>query len=204
MQRALSTGEFKDHRVEADQRLAAVVESSQDAILSADREGVITAWSRGAERLFGYTQREAIGQPVGLMYPPGYAGEDKELVRRVMAGERIESHVTERMHKDGSVLNVSLSISPIYARSGRRARPVLRAATEALSRFPGPALIVWASEDRVMPPAHANRMAALLPDSHLVEIPDAYTLLTIDQPGAVAAALRSFLAREPDLASPAR
>ena len=92
-----------------------------------------------------------------------------------------------------------------YARSGRRARPVLRAATEALSRFPGPALLVWASEDRVMPPAHARRMAALLPDSQLVEIPDAYTLLTIDQPGAVAAALRAFLAREPnDLASPAR
>jgi pimeloyl-ACP methyl ester carboxylesterase len=92
-----------------------------------------------------------------------------------------------------------------YARSGRRARPVLRAATEALSRFPGPALLVWASEDRVMPPAHARRMAALLPDSQLVEIPDAYTLLTIDQPRAVAAALRAFLAREPnDLASPAR
>ena len=104
VRRAPSTGEFKDHRVEADQRLAAAVGSSQDAILSADREGVITAWSGGAERLFGYTQREAIGQPVSLMYPPAYRGEDRELVRRVMAGEHIESHVTERMHKDGSVL----------------------------------------------------------------------------------------------------
>jgi pimeloyl-ACP methyl ester carboxylesterase len=55
-----------------------------------------------------------------------------------------------------------------YARSGRRARPVLRAATDALSRFAGPSLIVWASEDRVMPPAHAHRMAALLRDSRLV------------------------------------
>jgi diguanylate cyclase (GGDEF)-like protein/PAS domain S-box-containing protein len=114
----ISTGKFKDRRVEADQRLAAVVESSQDAILSADREGVITAWSGGAERLFGYTQREAIGQPVSLMYPPAYRGEDRELVRRVMAGEHIESHVTERMHKDGSVLNVSLSISPTYGPDG--------------------------------------------------------------------------------------
>ncbi len=91
-----------------------------------------------------------------------------------------------------------------YARSGRRARPVLRAATEALSRFAGPALIVWASEDRVMPPAHARRLAALLPDSKLVEIHDAYTLLTIDQPAAVAAALDPFLAGEPNhLAEPA-
>ncbi len=81
-----------------------------------------------------------------------------------------------------------------YARTGRQARPVLRASTEALSRFPGPALIVWASEDRVMPLAHAHRLAALLPDSRLVEIPDAYTLLTIDQPAAVAGALHAFLA----------
>jgi pimeloyl-ACP methyl ester carboxylesterase len=84
-----------------------------------------------------------------------------------------------------------------YARSGRRARSVLSAATEALSRFTGPALILWASEDRVMPPAHAHRMAELLPDSHLVEIDDAYTLLTIDQPATVAAELRAFLTRQP-------
>jgi pimeloyl-ACP methyl ester carboxylesterase len=84
-----------------------------------------------------------------------------------------------------------------YARSGRRARPILRAATEALSDFTGPALIVWAIEDRVMPPAHARRLAGLLRDSDLVEVPDAYTLLTIDQPAAVAAALNTFLAREP-------
>lgn len=84
-----------------------------------------------------------------------------------------------------------------YARGGRRARPVMLAATEALSRFEAPALILWASEDRVMPPAHAGQLAELLPDSQLVEIPDAYTLLTIDQPARVAAELRTFLAREP-------
>jgi pimeloyl-ACP methyl ester carboxylesterase len=92
-----------------------------------------------------------------------------------------------------------------YTRSGRKARPILRAATEALSRFTGPALILWASEDRVMPPAHARRMAELLPDSHLVEIPDAYTLLTIDQPATVAAELNTFMtSHRNDLASPAR
>jgi pimeloyl-ACP methyl ester carboxylesterase len=88
-----------------------------------------------------------------------------------------------------------------YARSGRQARPVLRAATEALGRFRGPSLIVWASEDRVMPPAHAHRLAALLPDSRLVEIPDAYTLLTIDQPAAVADAIHAFLTRQPELSN---
>ena len=84
-----------------------------------------------------------------------------------------------------------------YARSGRRSRPTLRAATGALSRFPRPALIVWASEDRMMPLEHAHGMAALLSDSDLIEISDAYTLLTIDQPAMVAADLRAFLAREP-------
>ncbi len=89
-----------------------------------------------------------------------------------------------------------------YTRSGRAARPLLRAATEALSRFAGPALILWASEDRVMPPEHAQRIAALLPDCRLVLVPDAYTLLSIDQPAAVAAELGAFLLREPQPSSP--
>ena len=80
-----------------------------------------------------------------------------------------------------------------YSRSGRRARPVLLKSTEALSRFTGPALIRWAAEDRVMPPAHARRMAELLPDGRLVEVRDAYTLLTIDQPAVVARELRAFM-----------
>jgi PAS domain S-box-containing protein len=119
VRRAPSTGEFKDHRVEADQRLAAAVGSSQDAILSADREGVITAWSRGAERMFGYTEPEAIGQPVGLLIPPSHRGEDGGILRHVLAGERVENYETERVCQDGSILNVSLSVSPIYGPDGR-------------------------------------------------------------------------------------
>ncbi len=80
-----------------------------------------------------------------------------------------------------------------YSRSGRAARPVLRAATEALSRFSGPALIVWSVRDRVMPIEHARRMARLLPDAHLVELPDGYTLLSLDQPARVAAELHAFM-----------
>ena len=80
-----------------------------------------------------------------------------------------------------------------YARGGRRARPVLRAATEALGRFTGPALIVWSVRDRVMPVEHARRMAALLPDARLVELPDGYTLLSIDAPERVATELGAFM-----------
>jgi PAS domain S-box-containing protein len=116
---SISTGEFKDDRVEADQRLAAVVESSQDAILSGDREGVITAWSRGAERLFGYTQREAIGQSIGLLHPPASRDEGQAIMRRVRTGEQIENYPVERVCKDGSVVIVSLSVSPIHDPVGR-------------------------------------------------------------------------------------
>lgn len=84
-----------------------------------------------------------------------------------------------------------------YARTGRRGRAVMHPSTQALSRFAGPALILWARDDRVMPPAHARRMAELLPDSRLIEIPDAYTLLSIDEPAAVAAELDRFMARQP-------
>jgi pimeloyl-ACP methyl ester carboxylesterase len=80
-----------------------------------------------------------------------------------------------------------------YARSGRSARPVLRAATEALARFERPALILWASEDRVMPPEHARRIAGLMPDARLVEVSDCYTLMMLDQPARVAAELRAFV-----------
>jgi diguanylate cyclase (GGDEF)-like protein/PAS domain S-box-containing protein len=116
---SISTGEFKDDRVEADQRLAAIVESSQDAIIGADRYGVISVWNPGAERLFGYTQAEAIGQSIGLLHPPASRDEGQAIMRRVRTGERVESYQTERVCKDGSVVNVSLSVSPIFDPDGR-------------------------------------------------------------------------------------
>jgi diguanylate cyclase (GGDEF)-like protein/PAS domain S-box-containing protein len=116
---SISTGEFKDDRVEADQRLAAIVESSQDAIIGVGRDGVISVWNPGAERLFGYTQAEAIGQSISLVHSPARRDEGQAIMRRVRAGERVESYQTERACKDGSVVNVSLSISPIYDLDGR-------------------------------------------------------------------------------------
>lgn len=80
-----------------------------------------------------------------------------------------------------------------YARSPLDRAELVRA-TEALARFGGPALILWGREDRVMPPGHASRLAALMPDARLVLLEDAYTLLSEDRPGAVAAEMRAFMA----------
>jgi diguanylate cyclase (GGDEF)-like protein/PAS domain S-box-containing protein len=109
---------FKRTIVDRDQRLAAIVDSSQDALIGKDRDGVITVWNRGAERLYGYPASEAIGQPVSLLVPPSHAGEAHEFLRRVLAGERVERYRTERVCKDGSVVNVSVSVSPIHDTDG--------------------------------------------------------------------------------------
>jgi diguanylate cyclase (GGDEF)-like protein/PAS domain S-box-containing protein len=114
VQRALSTEEFKDGRVEVEQLLAAIIGSSQDAIISSDCDGVITVWNPGAERLYGYAASEAIGQPVRLLFPPVRRGEEQTVLGRALAGERVEYYQTERLCKDGSVVTVSLSVSPIY------------------------------------------------------------------------------------------
>ena len=100
------------------ERLAALVESSQDAIIGKDRDGIITVWNRGAELLYGYSAAEAVGRSVGLLVPAARAGEDREILERVLAGERIEHFRTERVCKDGSVVRVSLSASPIHDAAG--------------------------------------------------------------------------------------
>lgn len=92
---------------------AAIVECSQDAIFGKDREGLITVWNRGAERLYGYTATEIIGQPVGVLIPPDHSGEDQNILRRVLGGEHVEDYQTERLCKDGSLVTVSLAVSPI-------------------------------------------------------------------------------------------
>jgi diguanylate cyclase (GGDEF)-like protein/PAS domain S-box-containing protein len=112
--RALSAEEFKDGRVEVEQLLAAIIGSSQDAIISSDCDGVITVWNPGAERLYGYAASEAVGQPVRLLMPPARRGEEQTVLGRALAGEWVECYQTERVCKDGSVVTVSLSVSPIY------------------------------------------------------------------------------------------
>ncbi|MGN6547448.1 MAG: ATP-binding protein [Aureliella sp.] len=105
--------------VEAQQRLAAIVESSHDAIISKDLSGIITSWNSGAERLYGYRADEIIGQHVSLIIPPERRGDLPSIIAKLQSGERIEDFETVRMAKDGRRLDVSLTISPVRNAEGK-------------------------------------------------------------------------------------
>jgi len=94
-------------------RLARVVESTQDAVLSKDLDGIVTSWNPGAVRLYGYTESEAIGAHVSFLVPGDRKGEEQEILDRVRRGELIETYETERIRKDGVRIDVSLTVSPI-------------------------------------------------------------------------------------------
>jgi PAS domain S-box-containing protein len=99
--------------------LAAIVDSSDDAIVSKNLNGIISSWNKGAERLFGYSAKEAIGQHITLIIPPEHRGEEVMILERLKRGERIDHFETVRMRKDGTTLDVSLTISPVKDSLGR-------------------------------------------------------------------------------------
>ncbi len=99
-------------------RLAAIVESSDDAIVSKDLNGIITSWNAGAERLFGYQACEVIGRPVAVLIPPDRINEEPGILDRIRRGERIDHYETVRVRKDGTRLNISLTVSPILDAHG--------------------------------------------------------------------------------------
>ena len=99
--------------------LATIVESSEDAILSKNLNGTIATWNRGAERLFGYSAQEAIGQPVTMLFPPDKLDEEMHILAEVRGGKRVLPYETLRLRKDGTMLNVSLSVSPIVDARGQ-------------------------------------------------------------------------------------
>ena len=99
--------------------LAAIVESSDDAIISKDLNGVITSWNRGAEMIFGYTAKEAIGMPVTVLIPEDRIDEEPGILARIRSGEKVDHYRTVRRRKDGSMFDVSLTVSPIRDRDGR-------------------------------------------------------------------------------------
>jgi PAS domain S-box-containing protein len=104
---------------EAAQRLAAIVESSDDAIVGLDLDGIITSWNRGAERIFGYLTEEAIGKPITILIPPDYQKEEETITQQIRRGQRVESFETVRQCKHGSLINVSLTISPVRDTRGK-------------------------------------------------------------------------------------
>lgn len=104
---------------DAVRRLAAIVESSDDAIMSRDLSGVIMSWNRGAEKLFGYSADEAVGRPVTLLIPEERKQEESAIISKILQGLSVDHYETVRLRKDGSPVAVSLSVSPIRDEHGR-------------------------------------------------------------------------------------
>lgn len=100
-------------------RMAAIIEFSDDAIISKDLNGVISTWNAGAERLFGYSAEEAIGRKITIVFPPNRLNEEPGILERIRRGERIDHYETVRRRKDGSLVDISLTVSPIFDASGR-------------------------------------------------------------------------------------
>ena len=99
-------------------QLAAIVDSSNDAIIGKTLEGVITTWNTGAERVYGYSAGEVIGKSISVLLPPGRVGEEPDILRRLSKGERVEPFETVRRRKDGQDIDVSVTISPIHDSRG--------------------------------------------------------------------------------------
>lgn len=103
----------------ATQRIASIVESSDDAILSEDLRGIITSWNEAAERIYGYAAKEVIGKPIAVLIPPDRKDEETKILERIRNGERIETYQTVRLRKDGSPVEISLTISPVRNAEGK-------------------------------------------------------------------------------------
>jgi len=101
------------------QAAAAVVESSDDAIITKDLNGIITSWNGAAERIFGYKPGEAIGKPVTMLIPVEQPNEEPEILERIRRGDRIDHYETVRLRKDGAPLNISLTVSPVRDAAGK-------------------------------------------------------------------------------------
>jgi PAS domain S-box-containing protein len=104
---------------EAADRLAAVIQSSDDAIVTKSLDSIITSWNPAAERMFGYTKEEAIGQSIRMIIPPERQSEEDVVLAKIRAGERVDHYETVRQRKDGTRLHVSLTVSPLRSAEGR-------------------------------------------------------------------------------------
>jgi PAS domain S-box-containing protein len=98
---------------------SAIIESADDAIVGKTLDGIITTWNPGAEKLFGYSATEAIGKPVTILFPPELYNEEPAILARVRRGERIKHYETRRVRKDGTIIDISLTVSPVLDEDGR-------------------------------------------------------------------------------------
>jgi PAS domain S-box-containing protein len=107
-------GGYMDRRdFEGQFLLVSLVESSHDAIIGKTLDGIITSWNPGAERIYGYRREEVLGKPMSLLVPPGRENELPDIFERIKVRHQVEHHVTERIRKDGTVIDVSVTVSPI-------------------------------------------------------------------------------------------
>jgi PAS domain S-box-containing protein len=102
----------------AEELLAAIINSSDDAIVSKSLEGIITSWNKSAERIFGYSPSEAVGRPISMLLPEDRPDEEKRILERVRKGDRVDHFETKRRRKNGDLIDVSLTISPIRTKEG--------------------------------------------------------------------------------------
>jgi PAS domain S-box-containing protein len=178
----VSMGEL-DRVEELRQYLAAIVESSHDAILSKDLDGTITSWNRGAELLFGYTAEEAVGKSITLLIPHDRLDEEPTILARLRRGEQIDHYETVRRRKDGSLVDISLPVSPIRDASGKvvGASKIARDITDLRRAVAQQNLLLGEMQHRV------RNLATVIDGLARMSTPD-------DQP-AVAAFVTTFLGR---------
>lgn len=103
----------------APEYLAAIVDSSDDAIIGKTLDGTIISWNKGAERIYGYTAEQVIGQPISILIPPDRPNELPTILSRLARGERIDHYLTKRARKDGKIIDVSVTISPVQDETGK-------------------------------------------------------------------------------------
>ena len=100
-------------------RLVSIIESSDDAIIGKTLDGIITSWNKGAEEIYGYRAEEVIGKPINILVPPGYPDDIPQIMEKIRRGERAVHYETKRSRKDGEVIDVSMTVSPIKDKDGR-------------------------------------------------------------------------------------
>jgi PAS domain S-box-containing protein len=152
------------------QAAAAVIQSSDDAIITKSLNSIITSWNAGAERVFGYSAEEAIGRSVTMLTPADQVDEEPAILERIRRGERIDHYETVRLHKDGSPLDISLSVSPVKDASGKviGASKIARDITERAQAAAQIKLLAREAEHRTR-----NILATVHATIHLTQAEDA-------------------------------
>lgn len=197
--------------------LAAIVESSDDAIVSKDLNGIVTSWNRGATRLFGYDPPEIIGRSILTIIPPELQSEEPGILERLRKGLRIDHYETERLRKDGSRVQVSLTISPVRDQTGRviGASKIARDITERThmqtaiiesEKLAATGRMAAAIAHEINNPLEAvtNLAYILSTDSSLSEAGRTYAALLLDEIGRVSNVAKQSLAFFRDSSKPSR